>query len=164
MRMRFWILLASAVVVSCSSLSENAATQPTPTPAVAIAATLVPTPTAQPPPVAPATAARPAAATATPAARVIPPTRPGVQALSLRVDSPADEAIVSTNSLSVSGVTAPGAVVSVNGKLANVNQTGAFQYTLALVEGPNVIEIVASDANGSEMSSILSVDYEPNGQ
>jgi hypothetical protein len=77
------------------------------------------------------------------------------------VTSPQDESIVNTPNIVVVGTTSPGAVVSVNGGLANVDAAGAFQLSLALEEGPNIIEVVASDVNGNELYEILSVIYEP---
>jgi Glucodextranase, domain B len=59
------------------------------------------------------------------------------------------------------GTTTPNAVVSVNGQLATVGAKGNFQLTLTLDEGPNVIEVVASDVNRNELSAILSVIYQP---
>jgi uncharacterized protein YfaP (DUF2135 family) len=68
---------------------------------------------------------------------------------------------VSEARLSVSGITAPGAVVSVNGRLAAVDAAGAFQLPLSLEEGPNTIQVVASDADGNQAYALLTVIYEP---
>jgi Glucodextranase, domain B len=89
------------------------------------------------------------------------PIIPAVPPLTLQVRSPLDESIVNTPTLTVMGTTTPNTVVSVNGQLATVDASGNFQLTLSLDEGPNVIEVVASDVNGNEMSAILSVIYQP---
>jgi hypothetical protein len=52
-------------------------------------------------------------------------------------------------------------VVSVNGDLVEVDAGGRFQTTVTLDEGPNIIEVVASDENGKELGVILHVIYEP---
>lgn len=88
------------------------------------------------------------------AQKTLPPLR-------LSVTSPTDETIVSVPSIAIVGQTTPGAVVSVNGDLVDVDAAGRFQKTIQLDEGPSVIEIVASDLSGSEANVILSVIYEP---
>jgi len=79
----------------------------------------------------------------------------------LEIIAPEDESIVTESMLVIVGKTIPGAVVSINGNLLNVDITGKFQFALALDEGPNIIEIVASDMNGNEQNLILRVIYEP---
>lgn len=59
------------------------------------------------------------------------------------------------------GQTTPGAVVSVNGNLADVDAAGKFQKAVMLDEGTNVIQVVASDETGTELNVILLVIYEP---
>ncbi len=79
----------------------------------------------------------------------------------MQVKSPQDQSIVNTPTITVIGTTSPGAVVSVNGQLASVSPNGSFQLAISLDEGPNDIEVVASDENGNELSAILSVIYQP---
>jgi hypothetical protein len=85
--------------------------------------------------------------------------------LFLEIDQPTDGAQVSTGSILVSGKTIPGAVVSalVNDiiSIAEVNQNGDFTVTLILEEGPNLIEVVASDSQGNQKSSTIAVIYVP---
>lgn len=90
----------------------------------------------------------------------VPPQVPAAP-VSLQVRSPQDQSIVNSSTITVIGTTSPDAVVSVNGQLATVSPSGSFQLTISLDEGPNDIEVVASDANGNELSSILSVIYQP---
>lgn len=77
--------------------------------------------------------------------------------LFLDVLSPADETVLRSPEIEVVGKTLPTAIVSVNGKMAPVDATGAFAVTGPLENGPNFIEVVASTVGGSEISEILSV-------
>lgn len=79
----------------------------------------------------------------------------------LQIISPVDEAVVNTEKIILTGKTLPGAVVSVDGALAQVDAIGKFQFTLVLEDGPNIIEVVASDSDGNELSETLRVIYEP---
>lgn len=81
--------------------------------------------------------------------------------LALQVLSPLDEAIVNTPQVDVVGSTAAGAVVSINDEILLAGADGQFKATISLEEGPNLIEILASDADGNESSLILTVTYEP---
>lgn len=89
------------------------------------------------------------------------PAKSTAPSLALKVTTPQDEVIVNVASIPVSGQTTPGAVVSVNGNLADVDATGKFQKTLVLDEGTNIIEVVASDENGTELNVIVLVIYQP---
>jgi len=88
-------------------------------------------------------------------------------ALFLEITQPEDGAQVSTSPVLVSGKTAPGAVVSIsiNGndevEIANVDQNGNFSVNVVLEEGPSLIEVVASDQEGNQKSSSVSVIYVP---
>jgi hypothetical protein len=48
----------------------------------------------------------------------------------------------------VMGGTAPDGIVTVNGDAVEVDERGVFETTLALEEGPNLIEVVASQQLG----------------
>ncbi len=133
------------VLAACSPLQT---TTPANTPPVAPTVG-VPQPTL-------ASSAPPAPA-ATAAAATVPP----ASAVSLQVLSPQDGAIVNTQQVSVTGAASPGAVVSVNDDILLVGPDGQFHDTVTLDEGPNVIEIVASNTSGSETSLELAVTYEP---
>ena len=86
---------------------------------------------------------------------------PPVQGFFLEVTEPQDEAVVSTSSIRVSGSTSPEAEVSVNGELIDVDEQGNFAAMVELEEGPNAIEVVATDYEGNEKSCILAVIYSP---
>ena len=79
----------------------------------------------------------------------------------LEVIVPLDESVVNSETIMVSGSTALGAVVSVNGELVDIDENGRFATTVTLEEGPNVIGIVASDYRGHEKSMVLTVMYLP---
>ena len=79
--------------------------------------------------------------------------------LALEVTEPEDESVVSTSVVTVKGVTTADAVVSVNGTLVDVDEDGKFSTVVSLEEGPNTIEVVASDSEDNEASKLLTVIY-----
>ena len=79
----------------------------------------------------------------------------------LTVTEPTDESIINTDKVEVIGITTPGAVVSINGELAEVDGEGNFTIMVVLEEGPNTIEVIASDLEGNEESHILVIIYVP---
>jgi uncharacterized protein YfaP (DUF2135 family) len=79
--------------------------------------------------------------------------------LSLEINEPADEAVVSVSRITVSGNTAADAVVSINGIVADVDAEGIFNSEINLEAGPNVIEVVASEFQGNEKAAVLTVIY-----
>ena len=90
---------------------------------------------------------------------------PTPAALFLQITSPADESTVSTGNVNVSGSTIPGAVVSVSVDdktvIADVDQNGNFQQGVPVEEGPNFIEVIASDPLGNQVSDNLTIVYIP---
>jgi hypothetical protein len=79
----------------------------------------------------------------------------------LQITSPLDEAVVTLPQVEVTGSAPAGSVISVNEDILIVGADGQFKTTIALEEGPNLIEIIASDENGNETSALLTVTYEP---
>ena len=79
----------------------------------------------------------------------------------LQVLSPQDEAVVNTPQVDVIGSAPAGAVISANDEILIVGDDEQFKTTVSLDEGPNLIEIIASDDNGNEISLILTIIYEP---
>ncbi len=94
-----------------------------------------------------------------------PTPTPTPAALFLEIVEPENESTVSTASIIVSGSTIPGAVVSIlvdtEIAIADVDEQGNFSATVTLAEGPNYIEVLASDQEGNEEYSILVVIYSP---
>ncbi len=72
-----------------------------------------------------------------------------------------DELVVSIASFTLIGRTRADAVVSVNDLLVSPDGDGVFRVTLALDEGPNIIEVVASVANQDPLDRVLAVIYAP---
>ncbi len=95
-----------------------------------------------------------------PQSKVLKANSPADQ-LSLTITSPADESVVEVNNIIISGQTAPEAVVSVNGDFVNVDSSGKFSAPVTLEEGPNVIDINATDLAGNEASAEIVVAYSP---
>lgn len=84
---------------------------------------------------------------------------PAVQLFVHLVD-PTEEDItvpLETAQLTIQGVTLPGAVVSVDGDIVDVDDQGNFAGMTSLDEGANEIEVVASDGDGNQVSTTLFV-------
>ena len=79
----------------------------------------------------------------------------------LLVTTPEDESVLDGAFAEVTGRTTPDAVVSVAGEPAEVNSEGIFTVTVQLQEGPNVLEVVASDFDGEKAEEIITVIYAP---
>ena len=79
----------------------------------------------------------------------------------LQILSPQDEAIVDSPQISVEGRAPAESVVTVNDEILIVDSYQQFKSTLTLEEGPNLIEIIASDVQGNQISFTLVVIFEP---
>lgn len=79
----------------------------------------------------------------------------------MRVLTPRNNSIVSTETIDVSGQAPAGTVITINQKLLLVPPDQFFRITLTLQAGPNLVEIVASDANNNQIQIILLVTYQP---
>ena len=79
----------------------------------------------------------------------------------LQILAPLDEAVVNTSEVDVIGSAPAGSVISVNDEILIVGADLHFTVPVTLEEGPNLIEIIASDENGNELSVLLTVTYEP---
>jgi len=138
------MLLLALIICTIGCAEKEPKPSPTPTPTVALSITPATTQTSS--------------ATPTPA----PST---TMALFLEITQPQDGAEVSASTIVVSGKTIAGAVVSVSiddtVEIANIDQDGNFSVTVNLEEGPNIIEVVASDQLGNEKSSSIAVIYVP---
>ena len=80
--------------------------------------------------------------------------------ITLTVSEPVDETTVYTADLLVKGQTEVDAIVSVEGVAIEVDEDGKFSTIITLEEGPNLIEVEASDFEGNEGSVILTVIYD----
>jgi hypothetical protein len=81
--------------------------------------------------------------------------------LTVRVLQPVDGTVTRNAAVKVKGEAPPEAVVTVNDDILVVGSDGRFESDVSLEQGPNVIEIIASDVNGNEVSFELGVTYEP---
>ncbi|HLF03687.1 MAG TPA: hypothetical protein VI855_00495 [Dehalococcoidia bacterium] len=116
--------------------------------------------------VAPSNPANPA-----PAATSAPPPAPSSSAkpatdivpasFFLEVTAPQNEAVVTVSPLPVQGQTTPDSVTTVNGLVVEVDAQGQFLAQVNLEEGPNFIEVLASDFDGHQEGQILTVIYIP---
>jgi cytoskeletal protein RodZ len=64
---------------------------------------------------------------------------------------------VSTDSVNVTGRTVPGAVVHVNGQLAEVTTQGDFNYKLGVQKGVNPVVVESMSQNGRKTSEVTSI-------
>ena len=96
-----------------------------------------------------------------PAASTTPSPTPAA-GLTLSIAEPQDEAVVNSGLLRVVGTTTPDAVVSVNGTILRaIDEYGNFSAVVSLDEGPNLVEVIASDYGGAKVSRVLTVVYVP---
>lgn len=85
---------------------------------------------------------------------------PEAGTIALAVTEPQNEITVHQPGLAVRGQTEEDAVVTVNEAVVEVDDAGKFATTVTLEEGPNLIEVVASNFEGDESSVVLSVIYD----
>lgn len=81
------------------------------------------------------------------------------QPFQLLITEPRDQSIVRENPLRISGRSSPDAVVSVDGVSVSVDSIGIFTTMVLLDEGPNVIDVVATNNDGQILSSVLAVIF-----
>jgi Glucodextranase, domain B len=79
---------------------------------------------------------------------------------SLMIYSPADGDVVNQPQVELRGQTTVETVLSVNNEIHILPAQQDFVIPVPLEEGPNVIEIVASDYAGNEIDIILTVTYQ----
>lgn len=135
------VALLSVSLFGCAT-SGAPASSPTPMPA--------PAPVPAPSP-APAPAAKPASMPA--------PASPQTAEMKLTVTQPVDNSIFDTSTVEIQGMTTPGAVVSANSEFATADSQGNFSVAVLLDEGPNIIEVFASDDSGNQANLTLTVSY-----
>jgi len=82
--------------------------------------------------------------------------------LSLTVSSPADQQVVNTRAVTVTGVAKAGALVVVGTAFTTAGSDGRFTLTATLVEGINELDVSAFDlASGERVTVTLSVTCFP---
>lgn len=90
-------------------------------------------------------------------------TSPTQFGLFLELQGLGENTVVRGNAIVASGQTSPDAVLSINGVIIPINDDGSFEVTLALDDGPNLLEIVSSDLSGNQESRVLWVVALPEG-
>ena len=107
-------------------------------------------------------ATSPPVKTPSPSGTIVITTTPIAGTLSLTISQPQNESVVSESLLTVSGQTAPDAVLSINGDMVPaIDANGNFTAVVSLVEGPNVIDAIATDYSGNQASQELVIIYTP---
>ena len=87
---------------------------------------------------------------------VLPP-----QPFVLEITEPKDQSVVSQRQVKVAGRTGSQATATVNGRPVVVDQLGVFLTRVSLETGPNVIEIIANNSDGQELTTIIALIYRP---
>jgi hypothetical protein len=107
------------------------------------------------------------AATATAAAGAQPSQAPPIVLnsgpLTVTITSPADETVMDTPQVDVAGQAPPDTVITINDTIVVVEASGQFSVSVPLQEGPNELDVIASDPAGDQASSKLVVTYDPAG-
>lgn len=80
--------------------------------------------------------------------------------LSVVIESPADNTIVNHSPLEITGQADPETVITINDTIILVEEDRRFSVEIALVDGINLIEIIASDQDENQEFFYLTVDYE----
>ena len=78
----------------------------------------------------------------------------------LRIFSPADGDVMDSAEIFVVGDVSIEAVLTINEEIYLLS-AGQFSLPVTLEEGPNALEIVASDFEGNEVYLILTMTYQP---
>ena len=124
-----------------------------------------------PAPMPSSTAAPIATATFPPPTIIIPETPPTLavsttptpaSSFPLLIEQPADGQTLNSTPALIVGRTQPDALVSVNDTIGFAGGDGRFTLSVDLEEGPNVLEVLASNINGEQVFVILTVLYNPN--
>lgn len=154
-------LISVCVSVACVRAEARHSPTATPTSTSAPENTATPTATLSPSPTPTATATPPSGDTPTPTATATPTALPvntgGSYDLFLEITGLGSEIEVWGNIMTVRGRTSPDAILSINGLIVQVSAEGNFEAEIRLKEGPQLIEVVASDLNGDSENEILQV-------
>jgi len=82
-------------------------------------------------------------------------------ALPLTVSEPLNDSVVTSQTVTVKGVTNADAVVSIDGKIVSVDASGNFSEPVTLDLGPNLIEVLVNDFFGNSATVTITVIYSP---
>lgn len=101
------------------------------------------------------TIAQPLATTTTPTPTLQGSLQSGVP---LTVTDPADSSTLTTDTITVTGQTTPGVTVSANDQTGVADANGNFNIPLSLQDGPNAIDVIATDDSGNQGEDLLMVN------
>lgn len=82
-------------------------------------------------------------------------------AVKLEITNSVDKTTVKASMLTVTGVTLPGADVSINEVSLKANVSGNFSGNIKLEEGDNPVIIDVVDTDGNSVQKEITVTYEP---
>ena len=77
----------------------------------------------------------------------------------LLITEPENQSVVETPTMPLSGRTGPNAVVSINGRSVPVDRFGYFSANILLEEGPNFIDVVATNDDGTTLTEVVAVIF-----
>lgn len=153
-----WAILTLAILASCGGDDPVEEPPPTIEPKPTVTKTQIlptETPTIRP--------------TLTPVPTTVPTSEPThtpipiSKTLTLVILTPDNNIVVDAPQIMVTGMSSPDATVSVDSQIAFIDETGLFSTAAPTVlkPGPNAIEIIASDLEGTVLYHILTVIYIP---
>ncbi len=164
-----FIMIAATGCVESRARFTPVPPTPAPTETISPAPTVTPTVTPIPPTATPVPTATPLLPTATPVPTVSPTPTPapvptvgsGTFNLTLNFVGVGEEGIVRSDTVLLRGITSTDAIVSVNDVIVEVQADGSFELTLVLDPGPNFVDVVASNLDGSTINSSLAIVSDP---
>jgi len=74
------------------------------------------------------------------------------------VITPADGTDINDNTVTVTGQTTPGAVISINDQADIADSNGNFSIPISLSAGPNTVDVLSTDENGNQNEVLLMVN------
>ncbi len=150
----FILVTIALLAAACSPVSpvtdQPAAPEATPTQRPAVAQP-IPVPTEPPATIAPSLIPSPVPA------QVEKTSGP----LWIKILSPLDNSTVHTTEVEIQGLAPSDTVLTINDEIVLVGSDQKFASKVALDEGINVIEVLASDISGNEIFIPLTIYYEP---
>jgi hypothetical protein len=85
----------------------------------------------------------------------------GSGSMSVTITAPADNSVVMVPQVIVTGLAPSETVLTINDSLLVVGVSGQFSVTVPLQEGPNELDVLASDPAGNQANTKLIVTYDP---
>jgi len=82
------------------------------------------------------------------------------ESLPLSITYPTEGTLVTTDMVTLVGATRPDAIIVVLGEIIEVTPLGIFSVEITLEEGPNLLEVVATDLLGDQTFAMPVVFYE----